>query len=319
MTDLHPLRCVLVTPARNEEPFIEKTIQSVVNQTVLPAKWVIVNDGSTDGTARIAGRYAALHDWIQVVDMPEHRDRSFAAKVHCFNAGYAKVKGVDHEVMGNLDADVSFENDYLEFLLRRFAEDPRLGVAGTIFKEDGYSSDADSFEGQHHVAGGCQLFRHRCFEEIGGYIPNKAGGIDWIAVTTARMRGWRTRSFREKWFFHHRSLGTAERGALASSLSYGEKDYYLGGHPLWELFRVAYRMLKRPYLFGGLAVGLGYVWAGLRRIDRPVSDELMRFHRREQMRKLRAILKSVLTLKRIDGFQAMPSQGDSLTERCHRS
>ena len=148
MSDALP-RYVLITPARNEEAFIERTIRSVVGQTILPARWVIVNDGSTDGTGGIARTHAAQHDWIEVVDMPERRDRSFAAKVHCFNAGYARVKGLDHEVVGNLDADISFEPDYLEFLLRRFAEDPRLGVAGTIFKEDGgYSSDVDSFEGR---------------------------------------------------------------------------------------------------------------------------------------------------------------------------
>lgn len=305
MTARPPLPYLLITPARNEEAFIEKTIRSVISQTVLPQRWVIVNDGSTDGTGQLARRYAALHDWIEVVDMPEHRDRSFAAKVHCFNAGYANAKALDHEVVGNLDADISFERDHLEFLLQRFAEDPKLGVAGTIFKEEGYSSETDSFEGESHVSGQCQLFRRQCFEDIGGYVPHKAGGIDWIAVTTARMRGWKTRSFREKSFFHHRHLGTAERSKLASSFSYGEKDYYLGNHPVWELFRVAYRMSKRPYLVDGLALGLGYASAGVRRIDRAVSDELMRFHRREEMRKLKAILKSVLAFKRVDNFRVM--------------
>jgi biofilm PGA synthesis N-glycosyltransferase PgaC len=305
MSEVNPLRCVLITPARNEEAFIEKTIHSVVNQTVRPIRWVIVNDGSTDGTARIIGHYAGLYDWIDAVNMPAHRDRSFAAKVHCFNAGYETVKAIDHDVVGNLDADISFEKDYLEFLLRRFWEDPGLGVAGTIFREEGYSSETDSFEGQNHVAGQCQLFRRECFEAIGGYVPHKAGGIDWIAVTTARMMGRRTRSFREKSFFHHRRLGTAERGRLVSLFSYGEKDYYLGGHPFWELFRVAYRMSKRPYLLGGFALGSGYAWAGLRRIDRAVSDDLMRFHRKEQMGKLRAILKCALTFKRIDNFRLL--------------
>jgi glycosyltransferase involved in cell wall biosynthesis len=308
MTAPRTLSCVLVTPARNEEAFIETTIRSMVSQTVRPTRWVIVNDGSTDGTAKIARRYADLHDWIEVVEMPQHRDRSFAAKVHCFNAGYEKVKALDHEIIGNVDADISFDRDHLEFLLAQFADDPELGVAGTIFREDGYSSDSDSFEGQQHVAGQCQLFRRQCFANIGGYVPHRAGGIDWIAVTTARMKGWKTRSFREKSFFHHRSLGTAERGQLASAFSYGEKDYYLGGHPLWELFRVAYRTVKRPYLVGGLAVGLGYAYAALRRVDRPVSGELMTFHRAEQMQKLKAIVRSLVRLKRIDKFQVLPSR-----------
>jgi glycosyltransferase involved in cell wall biosynthesis len=304
------LRCILITPARNEEAFIERTIRSVVSQRVRPIRWVIVNDGSTDGTAAIVARYAELHSWIRVVTMPTHRDRSFAAKVHCFNAGYETVRTLDHDVVGNLDADVSFEPDYLQFLLRQFSEDLELGVAGTIFREDnGYSSGTDSFEGENHVPGGCQLFRRRCFEDIGGYIPNMAGGIDWIAVTTARMLGWKTRSFQEKAFLHHRSLGTADRGRLRSAFSHGEKDYYLGGHPLWQLFRVGYQLSNRPYVLKGLGIGLGYCLASLRRLERPVSKDLMRFHRQEQMRKLRAILRSGLTLKRIDNFRVMSSSG----------
>lgn len=300
---------VLVTPARNEEKNIERTIQSMIQQTHLPVKWVIVNDGSTDSTASIVRKYLAEHPWMELVEMPMSRDRSFAAKVNSFNAGYERVKGLNYDVVGNLDADLSFEKDYLEFLLTKFSEDLTLGVAGTIFKEPGgYSTDADSFEGHTHVPGGCQLFRRKCFEDIGGYIPIKAGGIDWIAVTTARMRGWKTRSFREKSFLHHRSLGTAERSQLASGFSYGEKDYYLGWHPLWEMFRVLYKMTKRPYVVGGIVLGAGYLWAFIKRTPRALSRELMRFHRAEQMLKLRTILRSLTRLKRVDGFQLMQKE-----------
>jgi glycosyltransferase involved in cell wall biosynthesis len=298
---------VLITPARNEETFLEKTIQSVIKQTILPAKWVIVNDGSTDATSSIVRRYLADHRWMELVDLPVRRDRNFAAKVYAFNAGQERVRDIEYDIIGNLDADVSLDEDHFEFLQNEFKKNPSLGVAGTIFKEQGYSSETDSFEGQNHVSGQCQLFRRRCFEEIGGYRPNKAGGIDWMAVTTARMMGWKTRSFREKSFFHHRTLGTAERGRFASSFSYGEKDYYLGGHPVWELFRATYRMTKRPYLLDGVALGSGYLWAFLRRVKRPVSDELMRFHRKEQMQKLRAILKSLVTLRRINSFEVKPT------------
>ena len=304
---LNPIPYVLITPARNEERFIEKLIESVIHQTVLPERWVIVNDGSTDATASIVSRYVEKYDWMELLNLSPRRDRSFAAKVHAFNAGFERVKNLEFEVVGNLDSDLSFEADYLEFLLNKFREDASLGVAGTIFREEGYSSATDSFEGQNHVAGGCQLFRRRCFERIGGYVPNKAGGIDWIAVTTARMMGWTTRSFREKYFFHYRSLGTAERSLLASTFSYGEKDYYLGGHPLWELFRAAYRTTKKPYVVGGLVLYSGYLSAFLRRMDRPVSDELMRFHRKEQMKKLKAILKSLITFKKVDSFEVKPT------------
>ena len=297
-----PLTYVLVTPAHNEEAFIEKTIQSVIAQTVLPLKWVIVDDGSTDKTREIIGRYLSQNSWMELVELPQRRDRSFAAKVTAFNAGYEKVKNLRFDVIGNMDADISFGPDHLEFLIRKFAEDPTLGVAGTVFREEGYNSETDSFEGRKHVSGQCQLFRKQCWDEIGGYIPHRAGGIDWMAVVTARMKGWKTESFRERYFFHHRHLGTAERSVLASSFSYGEKDYYLGGHPVWEMFRVAYRTTKRPYIVDGLALGLGYCYAFVRRTPRPVSDELMAFHRKEQMEKLKTILKSKMRMKRVDNF-----------------
>jgi glycosyltransferase involved in cell wall biosynthesis len=303
-----PTPYVLITPARNEEMFIETTIQSVIKQTVLPVKWVIVNDGSTDATSDIVRPYLANHQWIELVDLPVRRERNFAAKVYAFNAGQERVKNLEYEIICNLDADVSLDEDNFEFLLDEFGKNPRLGVAGTIFEEHGYSSETDSFEGRNHVSGQCQIFRRSCFEEIGGYRANKAGGIDWMAVTTARMMGWTTRSFREKSFFHHRSMGTAERGRLASSFSYGEKDYYLGGHPVWEIFRVAYRMTKRPYLLDGVALGSGYLWALIRRTERPVPNELMRFHRREQMQKLRAIFRSLVMFKRVDNFEVNASQ-----------
>jgi glycosyltransferase involved in cell wall biosynthesis len=302
---------VLITPSRNEARFIETTIQSVVKQTVLPSKWVIVNDGSTDETASIVDRYTAKYSWIELINLPARKERNFAAKVHAFKAGQEKVKNIEYEIIGNLDADVSLDEDHFEFLLGKFREDSHLGVAGTVFKEPGYNSETDSFEGQNYVSGQCQIFRRRCFEEIGGYFPSKAGGIDWIAVKTARMIGWKTRSFREKSFYHHRVLGTAERGVLASSFAYGKKDYILGGHPLWELFRCAYRMTKRPYLVGGIALFAGYLAALLSRTERPVSDELMGFHRREQMVKLKAILVSICKFRRIDSFELMPIEQPS--------
>jgi glycosyltransferase involved in cell wall biosynthesis len=298
---------VLITPSRNEARFIEETLKSVVAQTVLPLKWVIVNDGSTDATADIVARYAAQHSWIELVNRPVRKGRHFAAKVEAFNAGQDRVQHLPYEIIGNLDADVSLDPDHFEFLLSKFRQEERLGVAGTVFREpDGYDSGTDSFEGQTYVSGQCQIFRRECFEEIGGYVPSKAGGIDWMAVTTARMVGWRTRSFREKFFLHHRPLGTAERGPIASAFAYGKKDYILGGHPLWQVFRCAYRMTKRPYGMGGIALFVGYITGFLSRAERPVSRELMRFHRSEQMLKLKSILSSLARLKRINNFELLP-------------
>ena len=113
--------------------FIENTIKAVVAQTLRPVKWVIVSDGSTDGTDEIVTKYTPDNPWIELMRMPERRERNFAGKVHAFNAGYARMSDLDHDVMGNLDADITFDEEYFEFLLRKFAENPRLGVAGTPF------------------------------------------------------------------------------------------------------------------------------------------------------------------------------------------
>jgi hypothetical protein len=298
------VKYVLITPARNEERFIEQTLKAVIGQTHLPERWVIVNDGSTDRTAEIVENYAQSYSWIDLVHRVQDPDRNFASKAHAVNSGLERLNSLQFGILGNLDADVSFGPDYIEFLMQRFSEDPELGVAGTPFTQEGnYDSSKDSFEGENYVAGPCQLFRRECFQEIGGYVPNRAGGVDWIAAMTARMKGWKVRSFPEKRFHHHRTLGTAGQGPLRALFSYGEKDYYLGGSPVWELFRVTYRMAKKPVLLGGFALLAGYAWAALRRMKRAVSPELMHFHRREQMKKLQAIFRSLLSFKKVDSFR----------------
>ena len=303
---LSPMKYVLITPARNEEASIRKTLDSVVAQTALPERWVIVDDSSTDRTAEIVESYMKRHPWIELVRRAQDPDRNFASKAHAVALGFERVNSIQFDVVGNLDADVSFQPGYMEFLMRKFSEDTELGVAGTPFTQDGgYDSSKDSFEGENYVAGPCQLFRRECFQEIGGYVPNRAGGVDWIAVMTARMKGWRVRSFADKRYHHHRTLGTAGKGALRSLFSYGEKDFYLGGSPVWELFRVTYRMAKKPVVLGGLALLGGYAWAALRRMKRVVTPELMRFHRRELMNKLRAILSNLLRFKKIDSFSLL--------------
>lgn len=305
------MKCVLITPAHNEARFIAKTLASMVAQTVPPERWVIVDDGSTDNTAEIIQEYAKRYPWIELVQRAPRPNRNFAAKVEAFNLGLERLGSVQFDVIGNLDGDVSFEPGYMEFLMRKFIEDPELAVAGTPFMEDdGYDSAKDSFEGENYVAGPCQLFRYECFKDIGGYVPHAAGGIDWIAIMTARMKGWKVRSFPDKRFHHHRSLGTAGRNSFAASFSYGEKDYYLGNSPVWELFRVAYRMAKRPFLIEGLALLQGYCWAAVRRVRRPVSRELMQFHRRDEMKKLRAVFRRLISFKKIDSFRLKTKEAD---------
>jgi glycosyltransferase involved in cell wall biosynthesis len=284
------LRYVLITPARNEVATIELTLKSVVGQTVRPVKWVIVSDGSTDGTDEVVMKYATQHDWIELVRMPERKERHFAGKVHAFDAGYARFESLEYDVIGNLDADITFESEYFSFLLEKFADNPRLGVGGTPFREGNHQYDF-RFSSLEHVSGACQLFRRECFEAIGGYVPMKIGGIDLVAVLTARMKGWQTRTFPEKTCVHHRRMGSAKHSSLMVALKGGRGDYMLGGHPVWEVVRSIYQMSKRPVILAGSLRLAGFVWAMVTRVEKTVSAELVEFRRKEQMRRLREFLR----------------------------
>jgi biofilm PGA synthesis N-glycosyltransferase PgaC len=278
---------VVITPARNEAKFIELTIQSVAAQTLRPLKWIIVSDGSTDGTDEIVGRYAAKFPWIELLRMPERSERNFAGKVHAFNAGYELLRDLQYDVIASLDADITFGEDYFAYLLDKLATDSTLGLVGTPFKEGANSIYDYRFVNIEHVSGACQVFRRMCFEEIGGYVPVKAGCIDHIAVLSARMNGWKTRTFTDRICLHHRDMGTAQQNMLAARFKNGRKDYSIGNHPLWEFSRVLYQMSKRPIIIGGAMLACGYGWAMIRREPRPVSAEMMAFVRREQMQRLR--------------------------------
>jgi biofilm PGA synthesis N-glycosyltransferase PgaC len=297
------MKYILITSARNEEAFVTKTLDSVTTQTHLPECWVVIDDGSSDRTAEIVAGYAQKFPWITLIRNPKREGRNFAAKANAVNMALTRSQDIGFGVLGNLDADVSFPADYMEFLMGKFSADPKLGVAGTPFTQaGGYDSTKDSFEGENFVAGPIQLFRRECFKEIGGYTASPAGGVDWIAVMTARLKGWTVRSFSDKRFHHYRSMGTAERGKVEALFSYGQKDYYLGGSPVWQMFRCTYQMVKKPYLIGGLALFAGFTWATVRRMPRVVSRELMQFHRQEQMKKLRAIFRTLLRGRKVDGF-----------------
>lgn len=280
----------LVTPARNEARMIESTIRSVVAQSVQPLRWVIVSDGSTDATDEIVSRYAAQYNWIELLRMPERRERHFAGKAYAFNAGKARLDGLAYEVIANLDADITFESGYFAYLLEKLAGDPRLGVVGTPYVETTGETYDYRFVSIEHVSGACQVFRRECYEAIGGYQPVKVGTIDCIAVISARMKGWKTRTFTDMVCMHHRKVGTAEYGPLRAHYTAGVMDYIMGNHPLWQAFRMVYQMTKRPWLIRGAAIGAGYYWSMLRRKEHAVPEDLVRFVRREQMERLKSKL-----------------------------
>lgn len=290
------LSYVIVTPARNEAAFVELTIRSVVAQKIRPLRWVIVSDGSTDGTDEIVRRYAGAHDWIELVRRPVRPERHFAGKVHAFNAGYERVKSLPYDLICSLDADITFDPDHFEFLLGKFAENPSLGVGGTPFRE-GQSAYDYRYTSEDHVSGACQVFRRECFEAIGGYVPLRAGGIDLAAVLTARMKGWQTRSFTQKWCEHHRAMGTANQRRLMISFRGGYHDYLMGGHPVWQFFRSIYQMTRKPFAIGGCMLFAGYVWALATRAQKIVPEDLVRFRRREQILRLRQFIGEQLSLR----------------------
>ncbi len=278
-------RYALITPARNEAAFLEQTIESVVAQTARPARWVIVSDGSTDGTDEIVQKYAAAHAWIELVRMPERKERHFGGKVLAFNAGRARLEGIDHEILGSLDADITFDASYMEFLLRKFAANPRLGVAGTPFRED--DTEYYRFASTDHVSGACQVFRRECFDDIGGYQPIKTGGIDLTAVITARMKGWETRNFPEMTSVHHRKQGSAKHGTFRRAFYDGRADYLLGCDPVWQFFRTMYRLVSaRPYVVSGVLCLSGYVWAMITRMPQAIPADVVRFRRGEERARL---------------------------------
>ena len=279
------LSYVLITPARNEAAFIELTIRSVVTQTQRPVRWVIVSDGSTDGTDEIVKNYTARYEWIELVRMPERSGRHFAAKVIAFDAGHERVKHLEYDIIGNLDADISFESDYISFLLDKFVENSRLGVAGTPFREGSHQYDY-RFTSSEHVSGACQLFRRECFEDVGGYKPNRIGGVDLVAVLTARMKGWQTRTFSEKICMHHRQMGKGMSKGWVAYFRGGRGDYLLGGHPTWEIFRSVYQMKNKPFVIGGSLRLVGFYWAMVTRAQKTVAEDLVKFRRREQMQRL---------------------------------
>jgi glycosyltransferase involved in cell wall biosynthesis len=294
---------VLVTAAYNEERFIEQTIRSVVAQTVLPARWIIVSDGSTDRTDDIVQSYAAANPFLQLYRITEDHPRNFAAQVYAINAGLAQLKDAEYGLVGNLDADITLEPDYFQRLLEKFRRDPRLGLGGGTICERGADGEfrprpIASFTAVAHA---CQLFRRECFEAIGGsYRPLRYGGPDTYAEISARMKRWGVASFADLKVFHHRPTNSAE-GMLRGWYRQGKMDYSLGALPLFEFFKLFRRLWVKPYLTGALARCAGFLDCYWRREERAVPDDFVAYLRQEQKQR-------VLNLFRLPGSRQRPER-----------
>jgi len=288
---------VLITAARDEDAYIEKTIQAVISQTVLPRKWIIVNDCSTDGTDDIVRRYADTHSFMELIRARSTGDRNFASKVCALNSGYERLTGLRYDYVGILDADITFDPQYYENVVARFGQDPQLGIAGGLFWE----RDGEKFKkvpiGEHSVCGTVQLFRRSCFEEIGGLIPIQAGAEDTVAELLARMRGWKVQTFPDFGGLHLKPVESMYSGNIWQlRFQLGRREHLLGYHPFFELAKCIGRLAEKPYLFGAVLRWCGYCWAMFRRERRAVADDVMKFLRRDQVRRLKSMLQTKRTI-----------------------
>lgn len=280
-------RYTLITAAYNEEKLIGETISSIVAQTLQPAKWIIVSDGSTDATDEIVRRAAEQHDFIELVRVSEDHARNFAAQANAINIGWRHLKDVDHEFVGNIDADVTFAPDYFAALLSKFRENGRLGLAGGWIYEKHTAKGFEPVMTQtfESVAHAVQFFRRECFDALGGYRALPYGGPDTYAEVMARMLGWAVRSFPDLIVFHHRPVASAG-GVFRGRFRQGRMDFSLGYLPLFEAVRCIRRLNEQPYLVGAAARFGGFCWAWISRQSQAVPNEFMQFFRKEQSERL---------------------------------
>lgn len=276
---------VLMTSARNEEAYIEKTIKSVISQTVLPKKWIIVSDGSTDSTDEIVSKYANKYNFIQLIHIDGDPQRNFGSKVKALNAALKQLNSLEYYFIGNLDADVSFDPDYYEIMLEKFRENPKLGLAGgEIYEYDGefVQSTVDTW----HVSGAVQLFRRRCWEDIGGYLQLKRS-VDAIAVKMVRMTGWEVEKYPNIEVFHYRRRGTGKGNILISRFKYGISEYTIGTPPIYMVIKFFDRLREKPYIIGSIFRLSGYCFSFLKREQRVLPNEVVKYIRHEQMQRLK--------------------------------
>lgn len=287
LNDHKKSRYVLVTPARNEERYIEKTIQSVISQTILPLKWVVVSDRSNDRTDDIVGRYANEHGFIELVKLRGNGARSFGAQVRAINSGYQRVKSLQFKYICNVDADVTFPDYYFEALLGKFEKDEKLGIGGGCI----YESIRGVFSPRPHdrrdlVANAAQMFRRTCFEELGGYIELKYGAHDAWANVMARKLGWKVENMPELIVHHHRATASSLGRFYKGKWNAGLMDYTIGNHPLYQIIKCVHRVDEKPYIIASIVRMAAYIWAYVKREERGVSDDFIKYYRREQFKRI---------------------------------
>jgi poly-beta-1,6-N-acetyl-D-glucosamine synthase len=283
---MHKPIYVVISPVRNEEANLGRVIESMAGQTLRPAKWVIVNDGSSDATSRIADEASARYDWIRVI----HRtDRGFrkpgGGVVEAFRDGYQLVEKDQWDFIVKLDADLSFDAQFFSNALERFSEDARLGIGGgTICCSKGDQLVAEwSGDPPFHVRGATKIYRSECWRQIGFLYP--VPGWDTLDEIKANMLGWRTYSFADLKLLHHRRAGEAD-GSWLNWFKNGRANYISGYHPVFMLLKCGARAFRKPYGIGALGLFSGFVSGYVKRVPQIDDARLIYYLRREQMKRL---------------------------------
>jgi glycosyltransferase involved in cell wall biosynthesis len=278
------IKYVIVTPARDEEEYIEKTLKSVISQTVKPVEWIIVNDGSTDNTGRIIDECSKEYPWIYPIHRENRGTRNPGIGVmEAFYEGYSKVKEKNWNYIVKLDADLSFEKTYFQDCFQRFESNPKLGIVGGMI----YHNLNGRFELENtplfHVRGATKIYKRECWDAISGLI--KLTGWDTFDEVKANMLGWETRSLPELVIIHHRFTGQVE-GTWRNCVKNGRANYISGYHPLFMFIKCIKRGFQKPYLIGTIALAYGFLSSYLKKIEQVDDRQLINYLRRQQMRKL---------------------------------
>ena len=280
---------VLVTPVRDEVRTIDITIRAVVRQSIRPREWVIISDGSTDGTDEAIGAAARRHPWIRLLALPPRLGRSFDAVVRNTERGVRALSCRDYEYLGLLDADLDFQTDYFETLMARFAAEPALGLAGGVVIDVG-TPRTRLPRNLAEVPGAVQFFRRACFEQLGGLVAIPEGGWDCLTCAMARMAGYRTQLFTDLIVDHLKPRNISQGSPLRRLWQLGVRDYAIGYDPLFELVKCASRAAERPMVASAIARWLGFCAASLRGRSRVVPETVVSFVQQEQRARLRRFL-----------------------------
>ncbi|MGZ5010106.1 MAG: glycosyltransferase [Methylobacter sp.] len=279
---------ILLTAAKNEERYIGDVIQSVMRQTVLPIAWFIMDDGSTDQTGQIVQRFSEKYPFIHLHSSRKGGVRSFGAQYRAINTAYELARHLDFDYVGIHDADIVPEqNDYYENVLHNLDANAELGIAGGYIYERSMSGVWESRKANspESVAGGIQMLRRTCYEQIGGYTPLQFGGEDWLAQLDAKAKGWEVKAFSELPIYHYRPTSSAG-GRWKGLFRLGMMDASFGSHPIFELFKCARRVVEPPFFISSIIRFAGYIWWNISRRSPLLSAEKVSYLRKEQMTRL---------------------------------